>query len=70
MFLLLRSRSRSKQPSGRGTVPLPSQVFRAEACPGHEVSREDGVHNYRYSVINDRPVLVEPRTHRIVEVVD
>jgi hypothetical protein len=25
---------------------------------------------YRYAVVNDRPVLVEPRTRRIVEVID
>lgn len=25
---------------------------------------------YRYTVVNDTPVLVEPRTHRIVEVVE
>jgi hypothetical protein len=27
-------------------------------------------HEYRYTVVNDRPVLVEPRTRRIVEVID
>ncbi len=36
----------------------------------YEVPREYGVRNYRYTVINDRPVLVEPRTHRVVEVID
>jgi hypothetical protein len=25
---------------------------------------------YRYTIVNDRPVLVEPRTRRIVEVID
>jgi hypothetical protein len=25
---------------------------------------------YRYTYVNDRPVLVEPRTRRIVEIID
>ncbi|HYW62320.1 MAG TPA: DUF1236 domain-containing protein [Bradyrhizobium sp.] len=36
----------------------------------YEVPPEYGVREYRYTVVNDRPVLVDPRTHRIVEVVD
>jgi Protein of unknown function (DUF1236) len=36
----------------------------------YEVPSEYGVHEYRYTVINDRPVLVDPRTRRIVEVVE
>lgn len=36
----------------------------------YDVPPEYGVRNYRYTVINDRPVLVEPRTRRIVEVVE
>jgi len=28
------------------------------------------VTKYRYTVVNDRPVLVDPATHRIVQVVD
>ena len=27
-------------------------------------------HQYRYTVVNGRTVLVEPRTHRIVEIVE
>jgi hypothetical protein len=34
------------------------------------VPREYGVTNYRYTVVNDRPVLVDPSTHRIVQVID
>jgi hypothetical protein len=34
------------------------------------VPPEYGVHNYRYTVVNGRTVLVEPRTRRIVEVVE
>ncbi|MDR3468246.1 MAG: DUF1236 domain-containing protein, partial [Xanthobacteraceae bacterium] len=36
----------------------------------YEVPAEYGVQGYRYTVVNDVPVLVEPRSHRIVEVVD
>jgi hypothetical protein len=28
------------------------------------------VTNYRYTVVNDRTVLVDPSTHRIVQVID
>jgi hypothetical protein len=36
----------------------------------YEVPREYGVTKYRYTVVNDRTVLVDPATHRIVQVVD
>lgn len=36
----------------------------------YEVPREYGVTKYRYTVVNDRPVLVDPGSHRIVEVID
>jgi hypothetical protein len=36
----------------------------------YDVPPEYGVHDYRYTVVNGRTVLVEPRTHRIVEIVD
>jgi hypothetical protein len=36
----------------------------------YEVPPEYGVREYRYTVINDPPVLVDPRTRRIVEVVE
>ncbi|EIM24760.1 DUF1236 domain-containing protein [Microvirga lotononidis] len=35
----------------------------------YEVPAEYGVTNYRYTVVNDTPVLVEPSTHRIVQVI-
>jgi hypothetical protein len=31
---------------------------------------EHGVTKYRYTVVNDRTVLVDPGTHRIVEIID
>ena len=36
----------------------------------YEVPREYGVTRYRYTVVNDRTVLVDPSTHRIVQVID
>src|ERR1035437_8671451 len=36
----------------------------------YEVPQEYGVREYRYTVVNDRPVLVDPRTRRIVQVVE
>jgi len=36
----------------------------------YDVPQENGVREYRYTVVNDRPVLVDPHTRRIVEVVE
>jgi Protein of unknown function (DUF1236) len=36
----------------------------------YDVPPEYGVREYRYTVVDDRTVLVDPRTHRIVEVVE
>jgi hypothetical protein len=36
----------------------------------YPVPEEYGAPQYRYTVVNDRTVLVDPRTHRIVEVID
>ena len=36
----------------------------------YEVPQEYGVRDYRYTVVNGRTVLVEPRTRRIVEIVE
>jgi Protein of unknown function (DUF1236) len=36
----------------------------------YDVPPEYGVRDYRYTVVNDRPVLVDPRSRRIVEVVE
>jgi hypothetical protein len=35
----------------------------------YEVPAEYGVRDYRYTIVNDRTVLVDPRTHRIVQVI-
>ena len=36
----------------------------------YEVPQEYGARDYRYTVVNGRTVLVEPRTRRIVEIVE
>jgi hypothetical protein len=36
----------------------------------YEVPREYGVTKYRYTVVNDRTVLVDPSSHRIVQVIE
>ena len=36
----------------------------------YEVPREYGARDYRYAVVNGRTVLVEPRTHRIVQIIE
>lgn len=36
----------------------------------YEVPSQYGVRDYRYTVVNDRTVLVDPRTNRIVQVVE
>ena len=36
----------------------------------YDVPREYGVTKYRYTVVNDRPVLVDPGTHKIVQVIE
>jgi hypothetical protein len=36
----------------------------------YEVPQEYGAREYRYTIVNGRTVLVDPRTHRIVEVVE
>ena len=45
-------------------------VLPEEGVTYYDVSPEYGVRDYRYTVVNNRTVLVDPRTHRIVEVVE
>ena len=44
-------------------------VLPAEGVILRPVPREYGVTNYQYTVVDDTPVLVDPATRRIVEVV-
>jgi Protein of unknown function (DUF1236) len=45
-------------------------VLPEEGVTYYDVPPEYGVRDYRYTVVNGRTVLVDPRTHRIVEVVE
>ena len=57
---------------------VPSYTYRDEVRVGavlpeagvtyYDIPPEYGVRDYRYTVVNGRTVLVEPRTHRIVEI--
>jgi hypothetical protein len=45
-------------------------VLPEEGVTYYDVPPEYGAREYRYTVVNDRTVLVDPRTHRIVEIVE
>jgi hypothetical protein len=46
-------------------------VLPAQGVRLYEVPREYHVRpGYRYAVVNDRPVIVEPRSRRIVEIIE
>src|SRR6478736_1485787 len=36
----------------------------------YDVPEEYGVANYRYTIVNDRTVLVDPHSHRIIQVIE
>lgn len=36
----------------------------------YDVPQRYGATSYRYTVVNDRPILVEPRTRRVMQVID
>lgn len=36
----------------------------------YDVPQQYGATTYRYTVVNERPVLVEPRTRRVMQVID
>ena len=35
----------------------------------YEIPREYGPTEYRYTIVNDRTVLVDPKTHRIIQII-
>ena len=61
------------------TQKVPSYAYREEVRVGavlpeagvtyHEVPAQYKVKGYRYTIVNDTPVLVEPGTRRIVQVI-
>jgi hypothetical protein len=45
-------------------------VLPAKGVVYRRVPREYGATQYRYTVVNDRPVLVEPRTRRVIQIIE
>jgi hypothetical protein len=59
------------QPSAdRYKLPVIVNVILPATVPLYEVPAEFGLTDYRYAVVNDRTVLVEPRTRAVVQIVD
>ena len=63
---------REHHPSFRYAEPLRvGAVLPREGVTYYEVPSEYVTHpGYRYTVVNDRPVIVDPATHAVVEVLD
>ena len=61
---------REKHPSYRYSGEV---VVGAELPPTgvtyYEVPREYGVTEYRYTIVNDRTVLVDPKSHKIIQII-
>jgi hypothetical protein len=53
----------------RGDVRV-GEVLPEEGVTYYDIPPEYGVREYRYTIVNDEPVLVDPHTRRIVEVVE
>lgn len=45
-------------------------VLPSDGVTYYEVPAEYGVSGYRYTIVNEHPVLVEPGSRRIVEIID
>jgi hypothetical protein len=62
---------REKRPSYRysGEVVVGAELP-SSGVTYYEVPNEYGVREYRYTVVNNRPVLVDPRSHRIVQIIE
>jgi hypothetical protein len=63
---------REHVPSHRYAEPVhPGVVLPPEGVRYYEVPAEYHVApTYRYTVVNDRPVIIDPHTRRVVEVID
>jgi len=73
-----------ERPRFRGYVVrehVPSYTYREEIHVGTVLPEREVIYRevpsefhvrpgYRYAVVNDRPVIVEPRTRRVVEIID
>lgn len=53
--------------------PFSGQIIVGTELPGtimyYDVPTEFGVKEYRYTVVNNTPVLVDPHTHRVVQII-
>lgn len=57
--------------SYRYSEPLRADVVLPEAgVTYYDVPPEYSVRDYRYTVVNETPVLVEPRTRRVIELIE
>lgn len=57
-------------PSHRVTTDVRvGAVLPSSGVTYYEVPAEFGVRDYRYTVVNDTPVLVDPRSHTVVQVI-
>jgi hypothetical protein len=62
---------RERRPSYRYTEEIRvGTVLPESGVTYYEVPAEYHAPNYRYTYVNERPVLVDPRTRRIVEIID
>ena len=52
------------------TAPAPAQNTGEQGVTYREVPAEYGVQGYRYTYVNDRAVIVEPQSRKIVEIID
>lgn len=55
------------------SYPYSGQIVVGTELPGtvtyYTVPQEYGVTEYRYTIVNNTPVLVDPNTHRIVQII-
>ncbi len=62
---------RERVPSYAVTVPVArGSVLPESGVTYYDVPQQYGVTTYRYTVVNDRTVLVDPRSRRIMQVID
>ena len=45
-------------------------ILPGEGVTWYEIPAEYGAQNYRYMIVNDRVVLIDPRTREIIDVID
>lgn len=56
-------------PSYTYTGPVVVGAVLPETVTVYSVPKEYGVTKYRYTVVNDQTVLIDPTTHRVVEII-